>query len=181
MLINIAHAAAEAATEAQNNGVVALFGLNLKLFIAQLVNFAIVLFVLWKWVFTPVTNGLKARTDKIEKSLRTAEDIEKDKAEFETWKQDEMGKVRREASEVVTKAKEDALVVKNDIAEQAKQEKANILAQAQKEMVVEKEKVIGEIKLEMANLVVSASEKIIKTKLDGAKDKELISNSIKSV
>lgn len=179
--IHIAHAAAEAASEAENSGVVGLFGLNLKLFIAQLVNFAIVLFVLWKWVFGPVTKGLKARTEKIEQSLQTAESIEKDKTEFETWKASEIAQVRKEASEIVNKAKEDAVVVKNDIAEQAKQEKQKILDQAQKEMGMEKEKVISEIKQEMAELVVAASEKIIRTKLDSAKDKELISQSIKSV
>ncbi len=79
-----------------------MFGINLKSFLAQLVNFAIVLFVLWKWVFRPVAQGLADRTAKIEKSLDDAQQITVDKQTFETWKNAEISKVRQEAATIIS-------------------------------------------------------------------------------
>lgn len=180
-LIKTAYAATEAAAEAKDASVLALFGLNVKLFIAQLVNFGIVLFVLWKWVFRPVAKGLSERTAKIEKSLQDAKQVQEDKINFEGWKSEEIAKVRTEASEIINKAKDEANLVKNDITEKAKQEKEKILAQAKSQLTTEKERAIAEIKQEVATLVVAASEKILKAKLDSPKDKELIKESLKQI
>ena len=76
--------------------------INLKLFIAQLVNFAVVLGILWKFVFTPVANKLQERTDKIEKAMKDATGTEKEKQEFAVWKQQEMTKARTEAGGIIS-------------------------------------------------------------------------------
>ncbi|MBL8031980.1 MAG: hypothetical protein JNK33_06710, partial [Candidatus Doudnabacteria bacterium] len=70
IFIEVAHAS-EAAT-GQASGLGSL-GLNAKLFIAQLVNFSIIFFVLWRWVFKPITRHLQERTTRIEQSLQDAE------------------------------------------------------------------------------------------------------------
>src|SRR5574340_228833 len=93
-LIPVAYAAEEAASEASNQGLAGTLGINWKLFIAQLVNFGIILAVLWKWVFIPVAKNLAARTEKIEKSLNDADRIAREKEEFAKWREAEMTKVR---------------------------------------------------------------------------------------
>ncbi|MBX4188293.1 MAG: hypothetical protein KW793_04140, partial [Candidatus Doudnabacteria bacterium] len=42
--------AAEAGAHKNSSGVLGTLGINWKLFLAQLINFSIVLFVFWKWV-----------------------------------------------------------------------------------------------------------------------------------
>lgn len=180
--INIAHAA-EAANEvaAPSGGVLGLLGINFKLFIAQLVNFAIVLFILWKWVFTPITKQLQSRTASIEKSLKDAETTEKEKQEFNTWKKQEMAKARTEASGIVSAAAGEAESVKAQILAAAKAEQEKILETTKSQLKIEQEKAVAAVKTEVAGLVVSATEKILKQKLDPKKDKELIDEALKGI
>ncbi len=179
--IHIAHAAAETATEANSGGVIALLGLNWKLFIAQLVNFAIVVFILWRWVFKPVTKGLEARTAKIEGSLAEARRIAEEKETFDSWKTGEISKIRKEAGNILEEAKKDALALKNGTLAETKKEQDRILQQIQSQITSEQDKAVKEIKLHVAELVADATEKVIKIKLTEAKDKELIEEALKSV
>ena len=42
-------------------------GIDLRLFLAQLINFSILLFVLFKFAYKPILNMMDERTEKIEK------------------------------------------------------------------------------------------------------------------
>ena len=99
ILIPVAHAA-----EATNSSVTALFGLDWKLFIAQLFNFAIVLIVLWRWVFKPLGTKLEQRTAKIEKSIKESQEIQDRLKQVEQYRKAEMKKIRGEANEIVLKS-----------------------------------------------------------------------------
>ena len=52
------------------------FHIDWKLLIAQLINFAIVLFVLWKFAIKPLSKTMDKRTNDIEKSIDDAKKIE---------------------------------------------------------------------------------------------------------
>ena len=181
-IISIAHAAeaaAEAATEAQNTSVPAMFGLSVKLFIAQLINFGIVVLVLWKWVFPPVVKALEARSARIHKSLEDAKQIAEDKESFEKWKASEIAGARKEAGDIITKAKWDAESIKSDLLAKAKAEQDRVVKQTKEMLEAEQKRSVAEVKEEIATLVVAASEKILRGKLDSKADKELIAESIK--
>ena len=182
ILVHIAHAATEAAvethSEAQQTGVVALFGLNWKLFLGQLVNFGIILFVLWKWVFRPVAKGLSDRTSKIESSLAEAQAIAAERETFDSWKHKELSGVRQEAAEIITQAKAGAERARTEITQTAMEESKKILERGKTQLTEEKNKAVQEIKLEFADMVVQATETILKKKLDGPTDKSLIKDAI---
>lgn len=173
-----ADAAAEEHTE-KDAGIVGMFGLNWKLFLAQLINFGIILFVLWKWVFGPVTKGLADRTQKIETSLQDAEKIAKDRETFDTWKQGEIGTVRSEAAAIIAAAKRDAETLKQSTLEQTKQDQAKLIANAQVKLEQEKQAMLESVKSELAELVVSATSAVLKQKLDPKKDATLIEDALK--
>jgi F-type H+-transporting ATPase subunit b len=178
IFIHVAQAAETAAEEVNNTGVAGTLGLNAKLFIAQLVNFGIVLFVLWKWVFTPVTKALTARTEKIEKSLQTAETTEQERAQFEEWKKEELGKTRKEASAIIAEAKSQGKALQDSMLIETQHGQEAIVEKTRAQLVAEQNKAIAEIKAEMANLVVSATQAVIGVKLDPTKDKELIKSAL---
>lgn len=162
----------------EDQGVVGLLGLNGKLFIAQLINFAIVLFVLWKWVFGPVAKGLSNRTAKIEASLADAEKIAEDRKNFDSWKDGEISEVRKEAAAILTKAKSEAENLKVETLTQTKEEQAKITAQATAQIEQQKQAMVKEAKAEIADLVISATQAVIKVKLDPKKDKELVEQAL---
>lgn len=196
IFIHIAHAATEAATHAApevtaaashtaeaagSTGVAELFGLNWKLFIAQLINFSIILLVMWRFVFRPVSKALAERTTKIENSLAEAERITADRETFDSWKNKEISGVRQEAAEIITQAKGDAERVRSEITETAKTDATKIMERGKVQLNEEKDKAVQEIKAEIADMVVKATETILKKKMDSASDQALIKEAIESL
>lgn len=184
--ISIAQAATEVAQEVQtaetsSGGAIGALGLNLKLFIAQLVNFAVVLLVLWKWVFTPVAKKLTERTERIEKSLNDADRIQKEKEDFGKWKDTEMVRVRSQSAAIVAAAEMQAQKSKAEIERQTKENQEKIVQQAKTQIEQEKTKAVSDAKAELADLVTNATEKILREKLDDQKDKSLIKKMIESL
>jgi F-type H+-transporting ATPase subunit b len=171
----------EAHEEAASGGVVGALGINWKLFVAQLVNFGIILLVLWKWVLTPVAKKLGERSEKVQKSLDDAQRIEKEKQEFRAWKDQEMGKARKEASSIVTMAQSEAVAVKNQILQDAKLEQEKLVKQIQAQIQSEKQQALSDIKTQVADMITGAAEKILRKNLDEKADRELIKESLKSI
>ncbi len=176
-IVPLAHAENASAPAAASNPAQVL-GLDWKLFIAQLINFSIVLFVLWKWAFKPLGAKLQERTEKIEKSLKDAEEISRQKEEAEKFRIAEMEKTGRQAQEMLNKAEAAAAALKEEIVGEAKAQAQKLLEQVKKQGQSEKEKMLGEFKAEAAELVVSVTEKIILSRLDKKSDAEFIKKSI---
>jgi len=164
-----------------NTTITALFGLDWKLFLAQLFNFVIVLFVLWKWVFKPLGKKLEDRAHKIELSIKHSEEVEKKLKDAEQFRQQEMEKVRAEATAAIAQSQKNAEKAKEQIMAEAKISSEKLLEQARKDIAAEHIRLIAEVREEAATLIVAATEKIIREKLDDKKDAALIKESINSI
>lgn len=181
--IHLAQAAEEAAlsTEEQHKGVIELFGLNWKLFVGQLINFLIIVFVLWKWVFTPVIGALQNRTKKIEESLAEAEHIKRQVAELEQFRTQQQQAAHVEYQEIVRAAQEVSENQRLHLLQHAREQSQKLIAEAESRIGAERAAMIREVKEEMATLVVTAAEKILKEKLDKNRDAALIERSLEKV
>ncbi len=153
-------------------------GIDWKLLIAQIVNFLVLLFILYKFAYGPILAMLEKRQKKIEKGLADADEAHKKLAESEEKQKEILKKARGEAKVIVEKAYIQAEKSKSEIAVEAKVQAEKILANAKMEIEREKEKTLGEIKSEIGGLVIAAAEKIVGEKMDGEKDRELIEKSI---
>ena len=154
-------------------------GINGKLLLAQIVNFLVLLFVLYKFAYGPVLKVLNERTSKIEKGLKDAEDAQKKLAEISEKEKEVLVKARKQAQEIVTKAEEVAVKNKEEIIIAAKEQSEKILADSAKKIETEKVLMFQEVKKQVAELVVAATGKIIDEKMDNQKDKEIIEKAIK--
>jgi len=154
-------------------------GIDWKLLIAQIVNFLVLLFVLYKFAYGPILAMLEKRQKKIEKGLKDADQARKYLAESEEKQKEIIRKARTEAKEIVEKAYIQAEKSKKEIAEESKKQAEKIITGAKAEIAREKEKTVREIKSEIGSLVVAATEKMIGEKIDKDKDKELIEKSLK--
>lgn len=174
---SIAHAASAPAAEG-TAGVIGTLGISWKLFLAQLLNFTIILFVLWRFMFKPISQKLTERTAKIDKALKDAEDIEQERLNFSEWKEKEIANAKEEAFEITQSAKREAERIRAEILEKTKNEQAEVVKLAKEEIHQEAENSVKEIKQEIAGLVIGATEKVLQEKLDPAKDKQIIKDAI---
>jgi F-type H+-transporting ATPase subunit b len=153
-------------------------GIDWKLLIAQIINFLVLLFVLYKFAYGPILAMLEKRQKKIEKGLKDADAAHKKLAESEEKQKEILHKARQEAKEIVEKARAQAEKAKVDIAAEAKNEGQKMIADAKEQIEQEKKKTLQEIKSEIGSLVVAAAEKIIDEKMDEKRDREIIEKAI---
>lgn len=172
--INIAQAAAETSQEISKESFIEILGIDWKLFIAQLINFGLVLFVLWRWVYRPLVKILNERTKKIEKSLKEAEEIENRLAETKKKQEEILANSRKEAMTILEKAENEAKVNRNNMLKEAEEKINKQIDLGHKKILEEKDKIIKEIKLEVADLIELSLEKIIPDNLDSKMDKKMI-------
>ena len=177
--ISVAHAAGEAVSEGSNaGGLAGSLGINAKLFFAQLINFAIVFFILWKLVFKNIIKTLNERQKKIEDSLKNAARVEETLARSETDYKQKMKEAELSARSLIKEAEEKALQTAAKIKEKTKEEINQTLIQAKEMINSERNEMIKEVKTVIADMVVATTEKILREKLTSVKDKQLIEKMI---
>lgn len=155
------------------------FNIEWQLVVAQLVNFAIVLFVLYKFAYGPVLKMMTERTEKIEKGIKNAEDAGTKLKEIAEKEKAVLVEARKQAQEIVASAEAQAVKNKEEIIVEAKAQAEKILADSAKKIEQEKNQMMQEVKGQIAELVVAATGKIIAEKIDSEKDKELIAEVLK--
>jgi F-type H+-transporting ATPase subunit b len=155
------------------------FHIEVNLLMAQIVNFAIVLFVLYKFAYKPVLKTLNSRTNKIEKGLQDADAAGKKLEEIVEKEKEVLAEAKKEAQNIIKTAEEQAKANAMSIVLEARNQNEKLIETAKKQIEQEKDKMISEVKGEIAGLVIAATEKIIGEKLDKDKDKELIEKVIK--
>ncbi|MBI4457472.1 F0F1 ATP synthase subunit B [Candidatus Uhrbacteria bacterium] len=169
----------ETVQAAESAGVLGTLGINLKLFIAQLVNFGVVLFVMAKWVYKPMLKAMDERTAKIEKGLKAAEAGESVRAEAEKERLRLVSEARSQAKAIIEEAEASAVVRRDDMVKRAKTEVEKVVTDGKEAIRAEKEKMMLEVKGEAAELIASAAEKVLGEVVDSDKDRKLVAAAAK--
>lgn len=153
-------------------------GIDWKLLLAQVVNFVVVLLVLKRFAYQPMLKLLDERTAKIEKGLADAENAGKKLGEMEVREKAVLSEARSEAKRILVEADEAAQ--KRDAAKIAETESRvkKMLQESEVKMVADQKKMLEEAKSELAGTVLLAVEKILREKMDSAKEKELIERNL---
>lgn len=156
------------------------FHIDWKLMIAQLINFAIVLFVLWKFALKPLMKVMNKRSDEIEKSLENAKEIETRLNEADKLKEEKVLEAKKEAQEIMEKASKEAEQIKNEKIIETKNEVEKLVKKSKEEIGAEKEKMVEDAKKELGNLVILTSGKLIEKNLDDQANRKLVDETIKA-
>lgn len=162
------------------DSLISTFQIDLKLLIAQAINFTIVFLVLYFFAFKPLSKVMQERTKKIEKSLSDAEQIEKKLALTEEQYKEEIAKARKEAAVILEKAYKEADEKKKEMIVKAKEEIGQIINQEKVKMQNEKAQTLKDIKKEVAELVALSLEKVLDKKIDHKDDLQMIKKIIKA-
>jgi len=153
-------------------------GIDWKLFIAQLINFGVLLFILYKFAYKPVLKMLDDRTDRIEKGLADAEKSGKKLKEIEEKEREVLVEAKKQAKDIIKKAEDQAEVNKVELLKTAQVESDKIIEKAKKVAGEEKDKMMVDVKGEIATLVAVAVEKIIDEKMNDDKDAKIVKEVI---
>jgi F-type H+-transporting ATPase subunit b len=157
---------------------ISTFHIDWKIIIAQAINFAVVVFVLYRFAIKPLKKNLDERKTIIDQGLTdaktNAEMLDTTKREYEEI----ISKARRDADELFKKAKSAAEDRKKILFDEAEKEAKTVIEQTKKQLGVEKSKMIEDAKKEMANLVISATGKVLSGVASPEIDKKLLEEAL---
>lgn len=154
-------------------------GVEWKLLVAQIINFVILLFVLKKFLYTPLLKFMNTRKEKIVQGLEKAQKAEEVFNEIQEQKQQELAKIYKQAQEIIVKAKESASQKQQEILKTTEEKAQKIIMDAKQQIQVEKEIMIKQIRSDIAHLVTDATGKILEQEMTKEKEKKLTQKTLK--
>lgn len=169
---------AQAAAEVAKPDVVAALGINLKLFIAQLINVAVVLLVLGLWVFKPLGVVLEKRRKKIEDGLKHAAQAEKTLHAAKEQQENLLAEARVEARGIIESGRASGEKERTVKVEQAKRDVEAQVDEAKARIQTERMHALDAARKEVAGLVIAATRKVTAGTLDADAHRASIQEAI---
>ncbi|MDE3144248.1 MAG: F0F1 ATP synthase subunit B [Bacteroidota bacterium] len=145
---------------------------DLGLFIWNLLAFLIVFFILKKFAWPAILNGLKEREQGIADAIATAEQVKAEMAQLQSENETILAKAREERTVILREAKDHSDKMIADAKEKAKTEFDRIVADAQVAIQQQKNAALTDVKNQVGALVIEVSEKILKRELSNKAEQE---------
>lgn len=153
-------------------------GINWGLLIAQIVNVVLLVWLLSRFLYTPILNMLNERTNRIQESLREADQVKEQLANAKRDYDAEIAKARQEAAGILAQAQERARVQASEIVAQARQEADRARTEARDQALQEREQILREVKGQVAELVTLTATKVLGAELSAKGHDQLIADSL---
>ena len=175
------HADTEHASDSGLAGVIGTFGVRGDLFVAQLVNFLLVLLVLWRFAYKPIMRLLEEREQKIVESVKNAETIEKRLREAEVEHAKIVTGARAEAQAIVEKAVADTEVRKTEMVEAAKREVERVILKGKQQLDEERQAMLIAARKDLVDIAVKAAAKIVTDGMTEKKSQSLAEEMVRKL
>lgn len=155
-------------------GVFGSLGISGSQFVFQLINFAIVVCVVWFLILKPLTKVMTERQKKIDDSLNKAKEIEERMDSANREYAEKMKATAAESNALLAKVHSEAKAQEESLKKQAQAEIAALLAKAQKDILEQREGILNELKNETVKIVTGALEKVLSRRISQEIDKDFI-------
>ena len=141
-------------------------GLSFPSLIIFLVNFLILLGILYLFAYKPILRIMDQRSERIRESLEAAERAREDADRSQADTQRQLAEARAEGQKLIDQARELADKYRTDEQEKARQEAEAFVARAREDIQRERDAAVQEVRSHFADLAISTAEKVIERSLD---------------
>ena len=157
------------------------FGIDIRLLLAQAVNFFILLFVLWKFAYGPILRTLKMRRREIEKGLEFTKKAEEELKRTNELREETLKIARGEALGIVSEAESLGKKRKEEMVREANKKVESVVADAKRAIEEEKSKMGETVYKNAQELVKSSIVKVLGKMPAGERDQHLIEEALKEL
>jgi F-type H+-transporting ATPase subunit b len=158
-----------------------LTDVNLTLFVATLVLFALFALVLGKFAWGPLLEAIEGREKSVRGDVEGAQKANAEAQALLAQHKEMLKEAGREREELVARAKQDAEAFKNDLMTKARAEADQIVRRAKEQIEREKGQAIQELREKVADIAVEAASKIVKSSLTPEAQRKLVGDFIGSL
>lgn len=156
-------------------------GIDWTSLIIQTIAFLILLVVLYKFVYPPLTKALDKRDADLKLAANAARDAKRQMAEAEERAAQLVRQAREDAASVVATSRDEAAQLLAQTEERARRKAEALLDSAKIDIAREVEDARTALRAEAVELVASATGVVLQEKIDAKKDADLITRALTEV
>ena len=149
-------------------------GVNLPSLIAYLVNFLILLGILYLFAYKPLVRLMDQRAERIRESLEAADQARQEAATSREAVEEALNEARQQGQRLLDQTREAAERYRAEEMDRARQEAANFVLRARAEIQRERDAAIEEVRSNFGDLAITAAERVIGRSLDRQAHEALI-------
>lgn len=153
-------------------------GVNWGLLITQIINFALLVFVLYRFLYNPVLNMLQERRERIREGLAEAERVRAEAEEQRKQYEAELARQRQESQERIQRAMKASEEAREEIIAEARKEAEQIKARAREEIEYERRQALEQLRAQIADLAILAAKKVLDGAIDEHVQRQLVQSFI---
>lgn len=176
-LLTALPAAAQEAQEAPPK----LLSPNTGLMFWTLLIFLVLLFVLTRFAFKPLTAAVEAREKALEDAIEAARRDREEAAALLAEHRQLVKQAHEDAQRFVVEGRAAGEKVRQEVVEQAHREQQQMLERARAEIAAERDRAIAELQREAVNLAVLGAGKVIEKDLDNETNRQLVDSFLASL
>ncbi|MDP3062062.1 MAG: F0F1 ATP synthase subunit B [Chloroflexota bacterium] len=154
-------------------------GLHVPSLIVYLVNFLLLLGILYLFAYKRILNMMDQRSQRIKESLEAADRAREDAARAQEEMKKQMDASRRESAVLLEEARRAADRFREEERARARQEVQAFIEKARADIRRERDVAVDEVRQHFADLAITAAERVISRSLDRRAHKELIEQVLK--
>ena len=129
--------------------------------IFNLINFAILLYVLKRLLFKPAIQYLDKRRELIAQRMQTAQESEREAVALAEQRSEELAAARERSNQIIDGAKARSEEMIDEARRGAKEKAERIIADARTRMVQERDEMIRDLKAAYAEIAILGAERIL--------------------
>ena len=149
-------------------------GVHLPSLLVYLVNFLLVLGLLFAFAYRPILRLMDQRADRIRESLEASERAREEAASSQQAVEDQLVEARREAQRIMDVAREAAERFRAEEMDRARAEAEAFVSRAQSDIQRERDAAIEEVRANFGDLAITAAERVVRRSLDRQAHEDLI-------
>ncbi|KRM18841.1 ATP synthase F0, B subunit [Ligilactobacillus hayakitensis DSM 18933 = JCM 14209] len=150
-------------------------------FIFYIFTFLILLALVKKYAWGPVTEMMEKRSQKISDDIDSAEKARQDAEDLLAKREAALKNSRVEASEIIDRAKKNGEQQKANIISSAQDEVQTLKSNAKKDIQQERQEALDSVKNDVAELSIEIATKIIRKELTSKDQKALVDSYIEGL
>ncbi len=150
-------------------------GINLPSLIAYLLNFLILLGILYLMAYKPILRLLDQRAERIRESLAAADQARQEATSAREAIEEQINEARREGQRLLEQAREASDRFRTEEMDRPRGEAETFIERAHADIQRERDAAIQEVRANFGELAITAAERVIRRSLDRQVHQELIS------
>jgi F-type H+-transporting ATPase subunit b len=166
---------------AQEGEKVDLLSPNAGVMLWTLIIFVVLLFILARFAFKPLTAAVEAREKALEEAITSAKRDRDEAARLLAEQKKAVDAARADAQRVVAEARTTGDKLRNEMLEQTKQQQHELLERARGEIDNERKRAIADLRREAVDLALAGASKVVERNLDDQTNRKLVESFLASV